>query len=98
MASKGECGLDLHLDMVHLREQGMQPWEIMLSESQERMIFVVDQSGLDKVMNLAKKYDIPAALIGKTTDTGLFRLFWHDETVAQLPPSIINRWPYVHNM
>ena len=39
-----------------LREEGMEPWEIMLSESQERMIFIVQESGLDKVLNLAKKY------------------------------------------
>lgn len=93
MAHKGKCGLELHLDQVHLREEGMEPWEIMLSESQERMVYVIDPSGLDKVMNIAKKYDIPAAVIGKTTDDGLYRLCWHGEEMACLPPHLLGDAP-----
>ncbi len=89
MAFKGECGIDLHLDRVHLRETGMQPWEIMLSESQERMLFIVEPEGADKVLNIAAKYDIPASVIGETTDSGRYRLFWHGENVADLPPEIL---------
>ncbi len=66
MAYKGECGIDLHLDNEHLREEGMQPWEIMLTESQERMLFIVEQEGVDKVLSIASKYDIPASIIGET--------------------------------
>jgi phosphoribosylformylglycinamidine synthase len=56
MAYKGNCGMELYLDEVHLREEGMKPWEIMLSESQERMIFVTTKDGVNKVMEVAAKY------------------------------------------
>ncbi|HSA05843.1 MAG TPA: phosphoribosylformylglycinamidine synthase subunit PurL [Candidatus Gastranaerophilales bacterium] len=93
MAFKGECGIDLHLDKVHLREEGMQPWEIMLSESQERMLFVVKQNGVDKVLKIAEKYDIPASIIGETTTHGRYRLFWHGKNVADLPPESLAEGP-----
>jgi len=93
MAYKGNCGLDLHLDTVHLREEGMQTWEIMLSESQERMIFMVDPSGLEKVLAVAGKYDIPASVIGRTTESGLYDLYWNDNLVASVSPEILNEGP-----
>lgn len=93
MAYKGECGIDLHLDKVHLREEGMQPWEIMLSESQERMLFIVEQEGVDKVLSIASKYDIPASIIGETTETGLYRLFWYGREVASVPPELLAEAP-----
>jgi len=93
MAFKGNSGMELHLDTVHLREEGMQPWEIMLSESQERMVFVVEHSGLEKVLNVVKKYDIPASVIGKTTDTGLYKLFWGEREIASVPPEMLAEGP-----
>jgi len=93
MAFKGECGIDLHLDKVHLREQGMQPWEIMLSESQERMLFITEPTGVDKVLQIAGKYDIPASVIGETTASGRYKLFWKGEEVADLPPEILAEGP-----
>lgn len=93
MSYKGKCGIDLHLDRVHLREQGMKPWEIMLSESQERMLFIVEPEGVDKVLQIAEKYDIPASVIGETNTSGMYRLFWHGEKVADLPPEILAEGP-----
>ena len=93
MAFKGECGIDLHLDKVHLREKGMKPWEIMLSESQERMLFVVDPDGVDKVLQIAAKYDMPASVIGETTNSGRYKLFWQGKNVADLPPEILAEGP-----
>lgn len=90
MAYKGECGMELYLDKVHLREKGMQPWEIMLSESQERMIFVATKEGVQKILDIAKKYEIPAREIGKTIPEQEYRLFWHGEQVANVSPSILN--------
>lgn len=92
MAYKGECGMELYLDKVHLREKGMQPWEIMLSESQERMIFVTTESGVKKVLDIAKKYEISAREIGKTIPEKEYRLFWgvNEEPIANIPPSILN--------
>jgi phosphoribosylformylglycinamidine synthase len=83
---------------VHLREEKMYPWEIMLSESQERMVYVVDPCGIDKVMEIAHKYDIPAAVIGETTDSGLFKLFWDAQEIASVPPASLCDGPmYVLN-
>lgn len=93
MAFKGECGIDLHLDRVHLREEGMQPWEIMLSESQERMLFIVEPDGVDKVLKITSKYDMPASVIGETTNSGRYKLFWLGENVADLPPEILAEGP-----
>jgi phosphoribosylformylglycinamidine synthase len=93
MSFKGNCGIDLYLEKVHLRENGMLPWEIMLSESQERMVFEVTEDGLDKLLAIAKKYDIPASVIGETTDNGLYNLFWHGENVASLPAETLCEGP-----
>lgn len=90
MAYKGECGMELYLDKVHLREKGMQPWEIMLSESQERMIFVATEAGVQKILDIAKKYEIPARLIGKTIAEKEYRLFWNGEEIANVSPEILN--------
>ena len=93
MVYKGGCGMDLHLDKVHLRENGMLPWEIMLSESQERMLFIVEPYGVDKVLKITDKYDIPASIIGETTDSERYRLFWNNEEVADLPTEILAEGP-----
>lgn len=90
MAYKGECGMELYLDKVHLREKNMQPWEIMLSESQERMIFVTTEAGVQKILDIAKKYEIPARLIGKTIAEQEYRLFWNGEEIANVSPAILN--------
>lgn len=90
MAYKGECGMELYLDKVHLREKDMQPWEIMLSESQERMIFVATSEGVQKILDIAKKYEIPAREIGKTIPEKEYRLFWGVNEIANVSPSILN--------
>lgn len=90
MAYKGECGMELYLDKVHLREKGMQPWEIMLSESQERMIFVTTESGVQKVLDIAKKYEIPARKIGKTILEKEYRLYWGEDEIANVSPAVLN--------
>jgi phosphoribosylformylglycinamidine synthase len=93
MTAKGNCGMELYLDRLHLREKDMQPWEIMLSESQERMLFIAKPEGVDKVLKLARKYDIPASVIGKTDNSCQYKLFWHDEQIANLPPELLNDAP-----
>jgi phosphoribosylformylglycinamidine synthase len=90
MAYKGECGMELYLDKVHLREKGMKPWEIMLSESQERMIFVATDKGVQQILEIAKKYELPAKEIGKTITEKEYRLFWNDELVANVSPEVLN--------
>lgn len=90
MAYKGNCGMELYLDKVHLREKDMQPWEIMLSESQERMIFVTTTDGVQKVLDIAKKYEIPAREIGKTIQEKEYRLFFNNEQIANVSPAVLN--------
>lgn len=90
MAFKGNCGMELYLEQVHLREKQMKPWEIMLSESQERMIFVATEAGVKEILEIAKKYEIPAREIGKTIKEKEYRLFWQNEEVANVSPEILN--------
>jgi len=85
MASKGGLGVDLALDTVPMREEGMTPYELMLSESQERMLMVL-QPGKEPVAEaIFRKWGLDFAVIGRLTDTGRMVLTWHGETVADLP-------------
>ncbi len=77
-------GFELHLDKAPLKYHGLQPWEILLSEAQERMTVAVPQDKLDRFMKLAKKMDVEATVLGKFTDTGKFHCFYEDRTVAYL--------------
>ena len=85
MASKAGSGLVLSLDDVPQRESHMTPYEMMLSESQERMLICVKKGAEAQVKELFKKYDLDAVTIGKVTDDGLYRLYHHGEEVANLP-------------
>lgn len=90
MAYKGVCGMELYLDKVHCREREMKPWEIMLSESQERMIFVVQRDWVRKVADIADKYNIPYAEIGSTTTQKGYRLYFDNELKADVSPEALN--------
>ncbi len=70
MASDG-AGIDVHLDRVPQRESGMEPWEIMISESQERMVAIVRPQMLDALHALCAKWELESAAIGEVTDTGV---------------------------
>ncbi len=85
MASKAGSGLKLYLDDVPQRETGMTPYEMMLSESQERMLICVQRGHEEEVVELFAKYDLDAVSIGEVTDDGLYRLYHHGEEVANLP-------------
>ncbi len=65
MASAGGCGAEVELDKVPLREEGMAPWEIWVSESQERMMLSVDPKNLEKVLEIFRFWDVPAVVVGK---------------------------------
>jgi phosphoribosylformylglycinamidine synthase subunit PurL len=85
MAGRGGNGLDLFLDRIPLREEGMTPYEILLSESQERMLLVAAEGKEDVVRRICTKWDLDVAVIGKVTDTGRWRAYWHDQLYADLP-------------
>ena len=85
MASKGEVGLDIDVSRVPLREADMEPFEIMISESQERMLCVVEPQRLDDVLALCARWDVRATTIGEVTDTRRLRVFDGDELVGDMP-------------
>jgi phosphoribosylformylglycinamidine synthase subunit PurL len=85
MASKGEAGIELDLDKVPAREEGMTPYEFMLSESQERMLMVLKPGREAEAQRIFEKWGLDAAVIGVTTDTNRLTLRWHGEIVCDLP-------------
>jgi phosphoribosylformylglycinamidine synthase len=85
MGAKGDLGVELNLDMVPCREDGMTAYEMMLSESQERMLMVLDPSKEDIAEAVFRKWHLDFAVIGKTTDDLRFRIFRHGELMADLP-------------
>ncbi|MXQ55631.1 phosphoribosylformylglycinamidine synthase subunit PurL [Shimazuella alba] len=85
MAAKGGQGLDLNLDLVPQRETGMTSYEIMLSESQERMLLVVEKGREAEVIAVCDKWGLQSAVIGEVTDGNQYRLFQHGELVADIP-------------
>ena len=85
MASKAGSGLILNLDDVPQRETHMTPYEIMLSESQERMLLCVKKGEEQRIIELFEKYELAAVTIGEVTDDGLYRLFHDGKEVANVP-------------
>jgi phosphoribosylformylglycinamidine synthase len=85
MASKGEVGIDIDVARVPLREPGMEPFEVMVSESQERMLCVVEPARLDTVLELCEKWEVGGAAIGTVTDTMRMRVLCDGELVGDMP-------------
>ncbi len=85
MAGRGGNGLDLLLDQVPVREEQMTPYEILLSESQERMLLVAAEGKEEIVRRICRKWDLDVAVIGKVTSSGRWRCYWHGQLVADLP-------------
>ncbi|MER2264959.1 phosphoribosylformylglycinamidine synthase subunit PurL [Methylobacterium oxalidis] len=85
MGAKGDLGVELHIDKVPAREEGMTPYEMMLSESQERMLMVLKPGMEAEAEAIFVKWGLDFAVIGHTTDTLRFVIKWHGETVADLP-------------
>ena len=85
MSAKGESGMLLHLDRVPVRESGMTPYEIMLSESQERMLLVCKPGCEEEIEQIFEKWDLNVVAIGEVTDDGRVRVEWQGEIVADVP-------------
>ncbi len=94
MASKGGLGLDIHVDRVPLREPGMEPFEIMVSESQERMLCVVEPARVDEVLAVCAKWETTATAIGEVTDSGRLRVLSGGDVVGDMPvPALVDDCP-----
>jgi phosphoribosylformylglycinamidine synthase len=89
MASKGQVGIDLDVARVPLREEGMEPFEIMVSESQERMLCVVEPSKLDSVLAVCGKWEVRATDIGEVTDSRRLRVLNDGDVVGDLPVEVL---------
>ncbi len=85
MGSRGGTGIEIELDLVPQRETGMTPYEIMLSESQERMLLVADKGREDEVFRVFRKWGLDAVTIGTVTGDGLLRVRQHGGIVAEIP-------------
>ncbi len=85
MASKGKLGIELDLSKVPCREEGMTPYEIMLSESQERMLIILENGKEQKAKDIFDKWNLDFAVIGKTTNTKNLELVFNNEKVAEIP-------------
>lgn len=85
MAAKGGSGIHLHLEKVPTREEGISPYEMMLSETQERMLLVVEKGTEQKFLDLFEHHELDSAVIGEVTDTNRFILSYEDEVYADIP-------------
>lgn len=85
MAGRSGSGMIMHLDRVPAREEGMQPYDFMLSESQERMLLCAKKGSEAEIIKIFEKWDLDAAVVGEVTNTGNMELFWHGEKVAEVP-------------
>src|SRR3954467_14760875 len=84
-----EAGIDVHLDRVPLREEGMEPWEVMISESQERMVAVVRPQMLDSVRAVCARWELPCTPIGEVTEHRELRAYWADDIVGSIPAALL---------
>jgi len=94
MADKGGVGIELNLEAIPTREDGMTAYEIMLSESQERMLMVLKPGREDEARAVFDKWELDFAIIGRVTDSGHFILKWNGELVADIPVApLVNEAP-----
>jgi len=85
MSAKGEAGMRIDLDKVPARQENMKAWELLLSESQERMLMVVEKGKEAEVIRIFEKWDLPAATIGEVTGDGLLKFYMNGELEAEIP-------------
>ena len=85
MAAKGGVGIEIETDKVPLRESGMEPWEVMISESQERMLAIVEPHKADEVLELAERYELVGAVVGRVADHGDLRVIHNGEIAGTVP-------------
>jgi phosphoribosylformylglycinamidine synthase len=85
MSAKGESGMRIDLDKVPTRQKNMKAWELLLSESQERMLLVAEKGREEEVKKVFEKWDLPCAVIGEVTGDGILNFYMHGELEASIP-------------
>lgn len=89
MSAKGNSGMNIHLDKVPTRQKNMKAWELLLSESQERMLLVVEKGKEELVNKIFRKWDLESAVIGEVTDDGLLSFYIDNQLEAQIPAQVL---------
>lgn len=97
MAYKGNCGIELYLQKVHTQISSITPVEIMLSETQERMAFIIKKEGIEKFSEIAKKYELEYSIIGKTFKGNSYRIYNNDELLCDLDLKVLCE-PYLFTL
>jgi phosphoribosylformylglycinamidine synthase len=90
MAGRAGTGIELWIEKIPPREKGMIPYEFMLSESQERMLIVAEKEKQEELLEIFRKWDLEAVVIGEVTADGYHRVKWHGETVSEIPAKKIS--------
>jgi phosphoribosylformylglycinamidine synthase len=97
MAARGGVGVEIDLSLVPTREPGMTPYEILLSESQERMLVVAKHDRVAQVQAIAAKWELTATPIGRVTDDGVYRCTWGEQVVVEIPGRpLVDEAPVYH--
>ena len=97
LASAGDGGMHVWLDRVPLRDSTLAPEEILMSESQERMMAVVEPAAVKQFLEICEKWDVEATVVGEVDDSGRLTIEWHGETVVDVPPrSVAHDGPTYH--
>ncbi|HET9826762.1 MAG TPA: phosphoribosylformylglycinamidine synthase subunit PurL [Chitinophagaceae bacterium] len=85
MSAKGESGMRIDLDKVPTRQKNMKAWELLLSESQERMLLVAQKGRESEIIKIFEKWDLPCSVIGEVTNDGFLRFYMHGQLEAEIP-------------
>ncbi len=97
LASNGDGGMSVHLDRVPLRDSSLSPEEILMSESQERMMAVVEPGRLEEFMAVTARWDVEATVLGEVTDGTNLQVFWGEDLIVDVPPrSVAHDGPAYH--
>ena len=97
LASAGDGGMHVDLDRVPLRDSTLAPEEILMSESQERMMAVVTPENVDRFLEICAKWDVDATVVGEVNDSGRLTIEWHGESVVDVPPrTVAHEGPVYH--
>ncbi|MBU1940300.1 MAG: phosphoribosylformylglycinamidine synthase subunit PurL [Candidatus Thermoplasmatota archaeon] len=93
LAYAAGMGAEIHLDDVPLKEEGLHPWEIWVSESQERMMFLVDPKNVDTVLHICQQWDVIAVPIGKVISEQITRVFYHGKKIIEMDMDFLTGGP-----
>ena len=93
LAYSAGLGAEIHLDDVPLKEEGLHPWEIWVSESQERMMFLVKPENVEKVLHICRQWDVTAVTIGKVIEDQIVRVFYKGERILEMDLEFLTGGP-----